>query len=468
MKKLPAVDVNQWRQVRILEPTVRGKLIMNKAEAMKWGLCAISAPMIFSMAGCSANIEDKNTPYLDYHVQTRVEKSPEFTTFRPENPNSPDGSVNENVTVVVERVLNKDSFMLKKGTVQPMGGSGLSSWQLLSDEGGINYEQSAPNPLTYLTTGITSNLLTQVNRSAEILGLNIDSMKVEVKVFFRFDDVMSEKWAGYTDKVIANILIESKESPEKILEMKRIALNGWVAGEALTNKTEIETDLVINGNHWDGKGSRNGGVPNPVSIDNNLTLTSKSSVPKPATFEVGEDVGISPKIIFNPQIKFAVVAVAEPVKNEERPYLQKIKVRAIQDNYSTWDLYADDSYGYGGLDKAPTSLDYLTAGISLCLMSQLDINQSFFWAIHRRFSGISIDDYRIESQINYRQENFMTSKMKGYADKVITKVVVKSKASEKDLNTFFNQSLRMCFAGEAFKNETEIASNLYLNGNLVE
>ncbi|WP_299874461.1 hypothetical protein [uncultured Cocleimonas sp.] len=57
----------------------------------------------------------------EYHVQSRVNKGPEPTALQPTKAESPEGSVNENIAVVVERVLNKDSSMLKKGTVQPVG-----------------------------------------------------------------------------------------------------------------------------------------------------------------------------------------------------------------------------------------------------------------------------------------------------------------------------------------------------------
>jgi len=55
-----------------------------------------------------------------------------------------------------------------------------------------------------------------------------------------------------------------------------------------------------------------------------------------------------------------------------------------------------------------------------------------------------------------------------FSDTVITKVVVNSQASEEDLHKYFKQSLRACFAGESFQNETEIVSKLYLNGNIIE
>lgn len=438
---------------------------MNKTKRMKWNASVITILMIFTMTGCAfasnnektSDTKEQSAHSTEYHVQSRLEKSPEPTAFRPTKGESSLGAVNENVVVVSQRVLNKDSIMLKKGTVQPVGEGDFSSWQLLCDEGGNTYEQSSPNPLSYLTTGIASNLLTQLQRGAEVLDLDIDTMKVETKVFFRYDDPMTDKWAGYTDKVISNVLIESRESSEKISELKKLALKSWVVGEGLANKTEIQTELVINGQHWDGRNSRSGRVSDPVSVDNDLTLTSKTAAPKPKTIDAGEDVDMGE--ITNP-FKFAVVAIAEPAGDLERPYLNKIRVRAMQENYVGWDLYTDDSYGYNGLDKAPTSLDYVTAGTAFCLMTQLTVNDIFF--------NLGINDYRVEQQIDYRRENFMSPEMAGYADKIITKVVVNSQASEEDLYKYFKQSLRCCFAGEAFQNETEIVSDLYLNGNIIE
>lgn len=92
-------------------------------------------------------------------------------------------------------------------------------------------------------------------------------------------------------------------------------------------------------------------------------------------------------------------------------------------------------------------------------MTQLTVNDMFF--------DFDMVDYRVEQQIDYRRENFMTPEMAGYADTIITKVVVNGQADEKDLQKYFTQSLRCCFAGESFQNETEIESNLYLNGTVI-
>lgn len=62
----------------------------------------------------------------------------------------------------------------------------------------------------------------------------------------------------------------------------------------------------------------------------------------------------------------------------------------------------------------------------------------------------------------------MTTEMAGYADSVISKVVVNSNGSKRALNKYFVQSLRCCFAGEASKNTTELVSNIYQNGHILE
>lgn len=82
--------------------------------------------------------------------------------------------------------------------------------------------------------------------------------------------------------------------------------------------------------------------------------------------------------------------------------------------------------------------------------------------------GVNIDDFRVEHQFNYQQDNFMTPAMTGPLDHVITRGVVKSDAAEEAVNNSAKQSLRTCFAGEGIQNETEMESNIYLNGKVVK
>ncbi|CUH88856.1 OsmC-like protein [Phaeobacter sp. CECT 5382] len=397
---------------------------------------------------------------VDHLVVTRIEGSAAPTALVPTAAAPRDGAITENVLSVSERILVPDNPMLKYTTVQPVGAEGFSAWQLASDEGGVEHEQLAPNPLSYLTSGISANLYTSLQRAAEVMDLSIDDMKVEVQVFYRYDVPGTRDWDGFTDKVIANILIVSDEPPEKLTELKEMALRGWVAGEGLANDTEIETALAVNGAHWEHKGAVPGNVPDPVSVDNGMTLSHKIPTPSPESFTLGKDLDM---LIFQSApdvVEFSVVAIVTSAGDAEQPYLQKINVRALQQGYTGWELFADDSYGATRTDKAPTSLDYLTAGTSHCLMTQL--------AAVPMALQLDIDDYRVEHQFNYRQDGFMTADMAGFTDNVQTRIVVNSSEPREALEEYFSLSLRACFAGDAFENKTPIETGFYVNGTVVE
>ncbi len=416
--------------------------------------------LISGSAVCAQNDikQDSNV----YQIGTRLDNYTRPITFTPTKATPVNGAITENIVTTTQNILNKEAHFLKKGVVKPIGEDQFSAWELVSDEGGSEHAQTAPNPLTYFAAGSASSLLTQVERSIQVLGLDVEEVKVESKIFFRYTDTMTDKWAGFTDKVVSNILITSKESPEKIEELKQMALKAWAVGEGLANKTTIDAATVINADNWAGLEPRPGKVGSPVSIDNGRTITNVTPDLKLQTVEVEEDLAMGMDNLPNPMM-FTEIAIAESANDATRPYMHKVRAKSLTENYATWELYTDDSRGYEGIDKAPTSRDYFTVGTSFCLMSQLTGNKVYF-----QKQGINIDNYRVEHQFNYQQDNFMTPTMSGHLDEVITRVVVTSEAEKEVLNNYAKQALRMCFAGEGIQNETEMESNIYLNGKIVK
>jgi len=397
-----------------------------------------------------------------YKIATRLSDYTRPITFTPTKAIPVNGAITENIVTTTQNILNKEAHFLKKGIVKPVGEDQFSAWELVSDEGGSDHDQTAPNPLTYFAAGSASSLLTQFERSIKILGLDVEDVKIESKIFFRFDDPMTKKWSGYTDKVISNILIKSNEPPEKITALKEMALKAWAVGEGLANKTTIDAAIVINSDNWSGMTVHGGKVESPISIDNGFTLTNVTPDLKFETMEVEEDLAFGMMNMPNPMI-FPEIAIAESANDAGRPYMHKIRAKSLTQNYQTWELYADDSRGYSGMDKAPTSRDYFTVGTSFCLMSQLAINKMLF-----QQQGVDIKNFRVEHQFNYQQDNFTTPTMTGHLDDVITRVIVTSDAPREAVNNYAKQSLRMCFAGEGIQNETEMESNVYLNGKIIK
>ncbi len=420
----------------------------------------ILATLLISGSAAYAENEAKQDSKV-YNIATRLSDYTRPTTFTSTKAIPVNGAISENVVTTTQNIVNKEAHFLKKGAVKTVGEDQFSAWELVSDEGGAEHDQTAPNPLTYFATGSASSLLTQVERSIKILGLDVEDVKIESKVFFRYNDAMTNKWSGYTDKVISNILIKSKESPEKILELKQMALKAWAVGDGLANKTTIDAATVINTDNWSGMKPSAGKVESPISIDNGFTLTNVTPDLKFQTMEVEEDLKFGMQNMPNPMI-FPEIAIAESAHVAGRPYMHKVRAKSLTQNYQTWELYADDSRGYAGPNKAPTSREYFTVGTSFCLMSQLTGNTMF-----AQKQGVDIKDFRVEHQFNYQQDNFMTPTMTGHLDDVITRVIVTSDADKEAANNFSTQALRMCFAGEAVQNETEMETNIYLNGKIV-
>ncbi|PKQ64493.1 hypothetical protein BZG02_06715 [Labilibaculum filiforme] len=396
----------------------------------------------------------------NYTVVKRVDNFNQPTTFYPTKATPVNGAISENVVTSAKRILNQEKPFLKKGVVKTVGEDKLSAWQMTSDEGGN--PQSAPNPLTYFTSGAASDLLTQVERSIQIMGLDVESVKVETEFFFRWSDIMTDKWSGFTDKVVTNIIVKSNEPIEKIKELKEMAVRAWSIGESLANKTPINKANIINGADWDGKAAQTGQIPSPVSTDNGRTITNTTSPLNLQTIEVKPDLDMDMNN-FPKDMIFSEVGIAESANDPKRPYLHKIRAKSLTAHYETWELYSDDSRGYEGINAAPTSREYFTLGTSFCLMSQLTPNQKYFAK-----KRINIDDFGVEHQFNYRESNFMTPTMTGEMTDVVTRILVKSDADKELANEFAVQSLRCCFAGEGIVYETEMETSIYLNGKLVK
>ena len=396
----------------------------------------------------------------NYSVVKRVDNFNQPTTFYPTIATPFNGAISENIVTSAKRILNGEKPFLKKGVVKTVGEENFSAWQMTSDEGGN--PQSAPNPLTYFTAGAASDLLTQVERCIQIMELNVENVKVETEFFFRWSDILTDKWSGYTDKVVSNIIVESNEPTEKIKELKEMAIKAWSIGESLANKTPIDKANIINGDDWDGKAAQSGQISSPVSKDNGRTISNTTAPLKLQTIEVKPDIDMDMNNFPN-ELIFSEVGIAESAHDTQRPYLHKLRAKSLTAHYKTWELYSDDSRGYKGINTAPTSKEYFTLGTSFCLMSQLTPNQKCFAK-----KGIKIDDFGVEHQFNYRESNFMTPAMTGEMTEVATRILVKSNADKKLANDFAVQALRCCFAGEGIVYETEMKTSIFLNGKLVK
>lgn len=403
--------------------------------------------------------------YQQYDVIERNKAAPTPSSFEPTVAQSPEGDRNSNITVITEMVRNEKSKMLKKATVQVNGAGAYTGWQIIADEGfeeGVN--SFGPSPLSYLTSGIAANLHSKVLIAADVLDVELDDVKVEVLNKFSWENMMSAEAMGFVDNSQVNIIIKSSAPEETIRQLKNMALKAWTAGEALANEITIEPSLVVNGEHWEKYRATPGTTDSDVSTVNGVRLSYITDSPLKSDYLPQADTGMSGKSMDDmSNLKFQILATSESAGNANRPQLKKITVSFNAEGSETWELLSDELSAVDSSDVipvAPTSLEYVTAGTALCLTSQTTLVSTMM--------NLDFTDYRVEQQINYREEAVNTVDMASYADLVKTSVMIESDESKERLERFFKQSLSMCFAGEGFSGATDMMIHSYLNGQEID
>lgn len=394
---------------------------------------------------------------IDYHDEALVPSS-----FEPVAADSTEEDNNTNIMVVTEMLKNEDSSMVKKGNVQTIGVDDYNGWYLIADEGAMENEYPfGPSPLSYYTAGLASNLHTQILKAAEVKGIELDNVKVEVLNNFRWDDMIADDGAGFLDVSSTNIIIESSESDEVVQEIIDIALNSWTAGEALRNETVIEPTLVINGDNWDNYRAIPGTTTTDEAFVGDYRVSHVTDVPKKPDYlelAVEEEQGMSLNFDTMSNLQFQIYAISESAENSERPYLKKVTISTP--SAETWEVYSDEFMGENDKPVAPTSLEYFTTGTALCLTSQTTLVSAMM--------DLDYTEYRVENQTDYRVEDVNSTEMLSFTDTVHSYIIVESDESQERLEFFFNKSLSLCFAGEGLKNATDMDINLYVNGNEIK
>lgn len=124
----------------------------------------------------------------------------------------------------------------------------FETWQVLSDE--VMYEgdkPAAPTSLEYFTLGTSLCLTSQTTLVSSMMGLGYTDYRVEHQFNYRNENVGTSDMAGYMDTIQTYVIIESDEPMERLETFYSKALALCFAGEGLTQETEMNTTLYLNG-----------------------------------------------------------------------------------------------------------------------------------------------------------------------------------------------------------------------------
>lgn len=405
---------------------------------------------------------DSYDSYEEYQVIDKNTESIKPTGVEPVLAISGEDENNVNIITSTQMLQNEESSMLKLGSVQTLTTEeNYTGWHVIADEGASEEYPFGPSPLSYYTAGTAANLHTAINNAAEVMGIELDYVRVEVVNYFYWDDMFSSEGTGNLKNTNTQIIIESNSTEEQMEELKIMAINAWTVGEALRNKTPVEPSLKINGDDWANYYTAPGtSLSNQSFMDDLMisSITDEVIYPEFAelTIDTSADEGFDIDSMSN--LTFEIYAISESANNPERPQLKEVTIGTPTGE--TWLIYSDEFMSNDDIPFAPTSLEYFTVGTSLCLTSQTTLVNATM--------GLDIQNYRVEHQFFYSQSDLNSENMNGSLDDVQTYVFVESNESEDELEIFFNKSLSLCFAGEGLVNETEMNTSLYLNGNQLD
>lgn len=401
----------------------------------------------------------KGESYDNYQKYQVIERNDNALAPASFEPSVVDTITKNSYTVAItEMVKNEKSRMLKKGLVQTLGINEYTGWQVLADEGA---EEGAypfgPSPLSYYTAGIASNLHTQLLKASKEKVVVLKNIKVEVLNKFRWNKMSSSNGAGYLDITTTNIIVDSDVSQDKVQDVINLALQTWTAGNALKNETVIEPHLVINGDSFKVYKATPGTSDSEISYDGEFLLTSvtnNATLPEFLELEVPKNEGVFEMLNTMDNLEFEIFAISESANNSKRPYLNKITISTPSEE--TWEIYADEFSDKNDKPLAPTSLEYFTLGTAFCLTSQTTLMSAMM--------NLQNTDYRVENQIDFKQEAIDSTQMVKNIGTVHSYILVESNESQERLAYFYKKSLSLCFAGEGLKSATEMNTHFYLNG----
>ncbi|WP_332468399.1 OsmC family protein [Desulfogranum marinum] len=109
---------------------------------------------------------------------------------------------------------------------------------------------TAPTSRDYFTLGTSFCLMSQLTANKmyyQKQGINIHDFRVEHQFDYQQENFMTPTMKGHLDGVITRVIVTSDAAKESLTDYAKQALAMCFAGEGIKNKTEMESNIYLNG-----------------------------------------------------------------------------------------------------------------------------------------------------------------------------------------------------------------------------
>lgn len=267
--------------------------------------------------------------------------------------------------------------MQKEGLVH-YGPTG-ACWRMVTDEGPyLNGTDLAPFPLAFFSTGMASSYMSEIQALARARGIGIDGIELVQDNFYSMEgSALLGTMTGGALPVELSVQIRSLAPREELLRLVQHAIAASPADALLRSVLKSEFTLRRNGNvipvtRVPAVGGAPAADPEPIfaRVRRSASDTYAGDIIvklEGAQTRHGVEGGAGSSLQAEQKRTLHVRAVCT-LRDDG---LKQVRIQLFKPIGSTFQFLADDPEPFGGRDRAPDGLAYLSAGIAFCYMTQI-------------------------------------------------------------------------------------------------
>jgi hypothetical protein len=288
----------------------------------------------------------------------------------------PDASANGSDRVAIRTMTRSLDGMQKEAIVRDSHSN--TAWRMVCDEGPwLNGTDLSSFPLGFFSAGMLATLASEITALSRQREINMGGLRIVQYARYSMEgSALKGTMTGSAVPLEIDVSLDSDAPPGQIRELVYHALAASPTDAVMRTPLPGSFRITLCGEDVEtGKVQQSTSSPaaDPSGIFEDIEPADSSSYTT-GIIEKSEDVDLSesepaPAVGYAKEQKRSVLVGSELTLREDG--LKSIKVRCVEPEGSTFNFLSDDPKVFGGLERAPTGLQYLSAGVSFCFMTQL-------------------------------------------------------------------------------------------------
>jgi uncharacterized OsmC-like protein len=378
-----------------------------------------------------------------------IQSSPHPLAFRVAHPAAlPDAQAGRTDRIAIRTVARALEGMQKEALIK----NGLSgaAWRVVCDEGPyLNGTDLAPFPLAFFAAGMAATLGCELLALARRRAISVENLRITQDTRYALEgSAIKRTMKGEALPIETEVGFSSSAARERCAELVYHALAASPADAVMRGALPSVFSLVRNGDSVSTRTpSASEAAADPAPLFEHIAPAApdtfapgiirklEAHVPEPATAS-------RPAIGYAAEQKRTIHIRATLVLREDG--LKAIEIRMFRPPASVFGFLADDSLAFGGRGRAPDGLEWLSAGVAFCYMTQIG-----------RYAAITkqrLHEYRIAQDTVFSLPGGSAGlATAASAEPVDTRVFIRSDDDEDTARTLVEMSEQTCYLHASYR-----------------